>query len=91
MKNECIDCGRHFPGLNWVIDDDTWRAIAGRLDAGELCPWCADSRLTARGIQARARVSLALDSFNAFSLAVLGELEALDRRIHTEQGAQCQP
>lgn len=85
MMNPCFCCGRHYPGLNWTIPDEDWIAIAGRLDAGEMCPWCADRRLVAAGRVARAQVSLSLDGFNALNMAVIAGLEALDGRIQREK------
>lgn len=85
MKNPCIQCGRHFPGLNWVIDDAAWIAIAGKLSAGELCPWCADERMQKAGVTARATLSISLPAFNAFNMRTFGELEALDSRVQAER------
>ena len=85
MMNACIDCGRHFPGLDWFVPDEVWTAIAGRLDAGELCPWCADVRMKKVGVTARPLVSLALGNFDAFNYGVLAELELLDHRRTRQQ------
>lgn len=79
--NPCFCCGRLYPGLNWTIPDEDWIAIAGRLDAGEMCPWCADKRLGDAGLSVKAKVSLSLDHFDAFRMDVLADLERLDARI----------
>lgn len=85
--NPCISCGRHFPGLTFVIPDEDWKAIAGRLDAGELCPWCADERLRAAGRTVQTQVSLSLANLNALNWRVIGQLEALDQRVMRERAA----
>lgn len=84
MKNACFSCGQHFPGLNWFIPDAQWKAIAGPLNAGELCPWCADTRLRAAGITVKPKISLSLPNFDALNFGVIAELEALDSRVMRE-------
>lgn len=85
MLNPCLDCGTKFAGLWWTVPDDAWRAAVGPLDAGELCPWCFNDRAAARGLHVDAKVSLSLSNVNALSLAVMDQLEALDRRIAAER------
>lgn len=81
MMNPCIDCNQKFEGLWWFIPDEAWLSIADTLDAGELCPWCANKRLSEKGIFANAIVSLGLTHFQGSNWKVMEEFEKLDGRI----------
>lgn len=81
MKNPCITCGVKYEGLGWFIPDEAWLQIAPTLDAGEMCPWCADKALAAAGVHCRAHVHLDLSHFHGYDQHVLREQEALARRM----------
>lgn len=81
-----MDCKRSYPGLWFVVPDAVWRAVVGRLDAGEMCPWCLNGRLAAAGLEVRlGGISLDLSHLHALNLSVINALEALDGRLIAEQ------
>lgn len=84
MLNPCIACGKHYEGLGWFIPDEAWLQIAPSLGAGELCPWCANTRLAALDLRVRAHVHLDLSHFHGYDQNVLREQEALAQRMHRE-------
>lgn len=85
MLNSCIDCGNHYEGLGWFIPDEAWLKIKSSISVGELCPWCANARLSALELHVRAYLHLDLSHFHGYSQDVIREHEALVHRMHAEQ------